>query len=196
MPSPEASDLTPAAVLAFWFGSPDAPAAVRPEWFRKDEAFDARIRMRFGALIDTALGGGIDDWQATPSGSLARIVVLDQFTRNVFRDTPRAFAGDPLALAGARALVARGWDLGFSGVQRWFTYLPYEHSEALADQDEALRLFALLRDDPLAGAAYDWAVRHRDVIVRFGRYPHRNAILGRVSTPDEIAFLQQPGSRF
>jgi len=188
--------MQPREVLAFWFGPPTAEPVARAEWFRKDPAFDAQIGQRFGRLIESALEGGLDAWAASPSGSLARILVLDQFTRNVHRDTPRAFAGDARALEGARALVASGWHLGFTPVQRWFCYLPFEHSEALADQDESLRLFALLREDPVAGGAHEWALRHREVIERFGRFPHRNAILGRPSTEAELAFLSQPGSRF
>lgn len=192
----QASVLQPADVLEFWFGPPPGAPAARAEWFRKDDAFDALIRTRFGPLIESALAGELDNWAALSAGSLARILVLDQFTRNVHRDTPRAFAGDPLALAGARALVANGWHLGLPVLQRWFCYLPFEHSEALADQNESLRLFGLLREDPLTASAYDYAVRHREVIVRFGRFPHRNEILGRASSAEEIAFLQQPGSRF
>ena len=188
--------MTPSDVLEFWFGAPDAPVAARAEWFRKDDAFDALIGQRFGALIDQALAGGIEGWMASPSGSLARIIVLDQFTRNVHRGTPRSFAGDPLALAGARALVANGWHLGFGALQRSFCYLPFEHSESLSDQDESLRLFGLLRDEPLTPTVYEYAVKHRDIIVRFGRFPHRNEILGRVSTPEELEFLTLPGSRF
>ena len=188
--------MTPSDVLEFWFGAPDAPVVARAEWFRKDDAFDALIGQRFVALIDQALAGGIEDWMASPSGSLARIIVLDQFTRNVHRGTPRSFAGDPLALAGARALVANGWHLGFSALQRSFCSLPFEPSESLSDQDESLRLFGLLRDEPLTPTVYEYAVKHRDIIVRFGRFPHRNEILGRVSTPEELEFLTLPGSRF
>jgi uncharacterized protein (DUF924 family) len=187
---------TPSEVLEFWFGPPDQLPAARPEWFRKDAAFDALIDERFGALVDRALEGGIEGWLASPSASLARILVLDQFTRNRHRDTPRAFAGDALALAGARALVASGWHLGFGPLQRMFCYLPFEHSESLADQEESLRLFGPLRDEPLLPTVYDYAVRHHDIIRQFGRFPHRNEILGRVSSAAEREFLAQPGSRF
>ncbi len=187
-----------AEVLEFWFGSPraDASVALDPRWFGKDAAFDAEIRSRFGTLIADACAGRLDGWSDAPETALACVIVLDQFTRNAGRDTPQAFAGDARALALARHIVASGWDLGYGAVQRWFCYLPFEHSESLADQDTSVRLFGLLRDDPVAGGAYEWAVRHRDVIQRFGRFPHRNAILGRASTADEAEFLTQPGSRF
>lgn len=184
----------PRDVLDFWFGDTDEP---REAWFRKDPAFDGAIRDRFGALIDAALAGTIDGWAASPDGALARLVVLDQFTRNVFRGTARAFAGDTQALAGARAMVAHGDDLHLPPLRRVFAYLPFEHSEDMAMQHESVRLFealAALRPS-LAGYA-DYARRHAEVIERFGRFPHRNAALGRVSTADETAWLALPGSGF
>jgi uncharacterized protein (DUF924 family) len=184
------------AVLDFWFGQP-AATTPRSEWFKKDAAFDAQIAQRFGALIDRALAGEIDSWLQQPHTALARTVVLDQFTRNTFRDTARAFAGDALALAGARHIVAKGWHWQLPPLQRWFVYLPFEHSEDLATQDECLRLFdALIATHPEVADARQWAVKHRDIIVQFGRYPHRNALLGRASTPQELVFLQQAGSSF
>lgn len=185
-----------AAVLAFWFGDPPATEA-RAEWFRKDPAFDAQIRERFGATLDAALQGGLRDWDTTPQGALARIVVLDQFTRNGFRDTPRAFAGDALALAAAQALVAGGADRALGPWQRQFVYLPFEHAEDLAQQQQALALFgALAAEHPQTAELRVWAQKHHDIVARFGRFPHRNAILGRASTAEETAFLSQPGSRF
>lgn len=185
-----------AEVLAFWFGEPPA-AQPRGEWFRKDPAFDALIRTHFGAAIEAALSGGLQDWDATPSGALARIVLLDQFTRNSFRDTPRAFAGDALALAAAQALVVSGADQQLQPLQRWFAYLPFEHAESHEMQRESLRLFgALAAAEPNMADAQLYAQRHADIIERFGRYPHRNAVLGRVSTAEEEAFLRQPGSSF
>lgn len=188
----------PDEVLAFWFDGADGRARgrVRPEWFSKDPAFDAAIRSRFGALIERALAGGCDGWGRDAATAPALILVLDQFTRNVFRDTRRMFAGDAAALAAARRVVAEGWDLRYDTLRRWFCYMPFEHSESLADQREALRLFGALRDDPLAGGAWPWAQRHHDIIERFGRFPHRNELLERASTPDEVAFLLEPGSRF
>ena len=186
------------AVLDFWFAAEGAtlPPDGRPEWFRKDDAFDDAIRTRFGALIAEALAGGLGDWCATPRGALARVVVLDQFTRNVFRGTPQAFAGDARALATAKDAIARGFDAALSAQERRFLYMPFEHSESRDDQERSVALFeALARetgfDDPV-----DWAVRHADVIRRFGRFPHRNAILGRPSTDEELAYLAQPGSGF
>ncbi len=185
-----------AEVLAFWFGDPPTTRP-RAEWFRKDAAFDAQIRERFGVVIEAALAGGLRDWDATPAGTLARIVVLDQFTRNSFRDTPRAFAGDALALAAAQTLVARGDDQALTPLQRGFAYLPYEHAEDRAVQQASMRLFnALAGAHPDMADARLWAQKHADIIERFGRYPHRNAVLGRVSTPEEEAFLREPGSRF
>jgi uncharacterized protein (DUF924 family) len=185
-----------AEVFHFWFGTPpgDEP---REAWFRKSDAFDAEIRARFGALVEQALAGGLREWDVTPQGALARILLLDQFTRNIFRNTPKSFAGDPLALAAAQKLVARGDDRWLNGVMRSFVYLPYEHSEDRAVQAESLLLFAqLTAEHPARAEAEVWAKKHEVIVARFGRYPHRNAILGRESTPDEVAFLKEPGSAF
>lgn len=182
------------AVLDVWFGDSGAD---RPEWFRKDAAFDADIRRRFGPLIERALAGDLDGWDASPRSALARILVLDQFTRNAFRDDARAFAGDAQALAAARRLVARGFDRALTPLQRSFAYLPFEHAESAEAQAESMRLFGALADESPVGAdRLVWAARHAQVIARFGRYPHRNALLGRESTADEVAFLAEPGSRF
>ncbi|MEP7182197.1 MAG: DUF924 family protein [Betaproteobacteria bacterium] len=183
-----------ADILAFWFGPP--PHAARDAWFRKDAAFDASIRDRFGDAIEATLAGGYADWATAPRGALARVLLLDQFTRNAFRDTPRAFAGDAAALAAASAAVDAGHDSALDPFERWFLYLPFEHSEDAAMQDRSLALFTRLRDETGHAAPLDWAERHAAVVRLFGRYPHRNAILGRVSTADEIAFLASPGSRF
>lgn len=187
-----------AEVLAFWFGAPgdEEYGQARRAWFIKDPAFDATIARRFGPLIEEALGGGLASWCTTPQGELARILVLDQFTRNVFRGSARMFAGDAQALAAAREMVDDGRDRELIPVQRWFCYLPFEHAEDLAAQERAVQLFETLRDDPQAGGALEWALRHRDVIRRFGRFPHRNEMLGRTSSAAEIEFLAQPGSRF
>jgi uncharacterized protein (DUF924 family) len=194
--STERAGTQPAEVLAFWFGQPPTGHA-RAEWFRKDPAFDERVRQRFGAALQLALDGGLQHWDAQPEGALARILVLDQFTRNAYRDTPRAFAGDALALAAARSLVATGGHLSLPPLQRWFAYLPFEHAEDRAVQDRSLQLFAALaRDHPALADAQHWAVKHAEIIQRFGRYPHRNAILQRASTPEEEDFLRQPGSSF
>jgi len=192
--------MTPQDVLDFWFGAPGSATdgQARRAWFVKDAAFDATIRERFGATIDAAVAGGLRDWDDSgPRGVLARLLVLDQFTRNAWRGQPASFAGDALALAAAHQLVDSGADRIFTPLQRSFAYMPFEHAEDAAMQERAVALFAALA----AGHAgfdetLDYAERHRDVIARFGRFPHRNAILGRVSTPAETAFLQQPGSRF
>ena len=185
------------AVLDFWFLPPDNPGygQSRAEWFRKDEAFDARIAERFGALIDDALAGGLRAWEATPHGALARLIVLDQLTRNVHRGTPRAFAGDAQALALAQSLTEQGLDQQLPPMLRAFAYLPFEHAEDLAMQARAVELFQLLSQaQPGFESMLDYAERHQEVIARFGRFPHRNAILGRTSTPQELEFLRQPGS--
>lgn len=195
----DALDPRAADVLDFWFGPPDSAEFGKPRkmWFAKDAAFDAQIRNRFGALVGAALGGRLSEWDSSPRGALARILLLDQFTRNAFRDTPRAFAGDPLALPCAQALVAQGGDVLLAAVERGFAYLPFEHSEDLAMQDEALRLFERLASDaPAQASLLDWAQRHRAIVARFGRFPHRNAILGRASSAEEAEFLKQPGSGF
>ena len=184
--------------LAFWFGAPDAAdrGRARDEWFEKHDAFDAAIAARFGTLVDDAIAGARDHWTLVPEGALAYVVLLDQFTRNAYRGTPKAFAGDARALACARRIVARGWDLREPPVHRWFCYLPFEHSESLRDQQRSLELFSSLRDDPASASSIDYARRHLEVVQRFGRFPHRNAILGRASTAEELAFLAQPGSGF
>ena len=192
----------PQTVLDSWFGAPDDAGHLqtRPQWFRKDEAFDAQVAQRFGALIEQALVGGIDAWVAAPLAALpalARVIVLDQFTRNAFRGIARAFAGDAMALQTARALVASGLDRQLSGVQRQFAYLPFEHAEDRAHQRTSVQLFEQLgRDEPALAGLLEWAQRHHDVVQRFGRFPHRNVALGRASSADEIEFLKQPGSAF
>mgnify|MGYP001562019674 FL=1 len=186
-------------VLDFWFLPPDHPGhgQARMEWFRKDDGFDLLIRARFGALIDAAIAGGLGEWDATPHGALARLIVLDQFTRNVYRGTPRAFAGDAWALALAVAMTQQGLDQQLPPMLRAFVYLPFEHAEDLAMQARAVELFQLLSQaQPGFESMLDYAQRHQEVIARFGRFPHRNAILGRPSTPQEVAFLRQPGSSF
>lgn len=180
------------AILAFWFGPP--PHATRDVWFRKDPAFDALIASRFGTDVEAALVGAFREWTTTAHGTLARVLLLDQFTRNIFRGTPRAFAGDAQALEMASAAVDRGLDRGLDHNERWFLYMPFQHAENLAAQERSLTLFRVLdRDDP---GALKWPENHAAIIRRFGRFPHRNSILGRDSTAEELAFLQEPGSRF
>ena len=187
------------SVLDFWFGAPTDPdyGRVRKAWFAKDDAFDAEVRDRFGTTIEQALRGELDDWRGEAHSALAQILLLDQLTRNAFRDTPRAFAGDARALGVASRMVGARLDEALPAFMRAFVYMPFEHAEGLAMQDEAVRLFTrLVADDPGESSSLAYAHRHRAVIERFGRFPHRNAILGRQSTAEEIAFLQEPGSRF
>ena len=187
-------------VLDFWFlpSSSAGHGKQRAEWFRKDDAFDAAIRERFGAAINHAIAGGLREWdEQGPRGVLARILVLDQFTRNAYRGTPESFAGDTLALSAARQLVESGAHLDLSPWERSFVYMPFEHAEDARMQEQAVDLFtALAAAHEGFGASLDYAHRHRGVIARFGRFPHRNAILGRASTPEERDYLAQPGSGF
>jgi len=188
--------MTPLArdVLEFWFGP--LPHALRAEWFRKDPASDAAIRTRFGDALDAALAGATRTPHSDVYDALAHVVLLDQFTRNAFRDTARAFAGDPEALATAMAVVDAGLDAGLDRYERSFLYMPFEHAEDLAMQQRSIELFGRLSDETADAALLEWAEKHAAIIRRFGRYPHRNAILGRASTPEEITFLREPGSRF
>ncbi|RDU96615.1 DUF924 domain-containing protein [Trinickia dinghuensis] len=190
------------AVLDFWFGEPGMPAFGMPSkrWFKRDDAFDALILERFGETLERARRGECDAWLRTPLGALALIVVLDQFSRNTCRGRADAFAYDAYALAAARRLVGIGahHDLP-SPEHRAFAFLPFEHSESEAAQRESVRLFeALSREMGSTGKGgyYDYACRHAAVIERFGRFPHRNAALGRESTDEELAFLREPGSSF
>lgn len=184
-------------ILDFWFGRPDSPGFGEPrtEWFRKDPAFDTALRDRYGAVIEAALAGGFAEW-TDPRGTLARVLLLDQFTRNGYRDTPRAFAGDALALSIAQQAVARNDDARLIPIERWFLYLPFEHAESMEVQLQSVALFAHLESEAGLTEPRVWAERHTAVIRRFGRFPHRNAILGRPSTPEEVAYLALPGSRF
>ena len=195
---PPALDPLAAAVLAFWFGPVGSPqrGIARDVWFRKDAAFDAEIRMRFGDATAIALAGGYGEWCANAEGALARVLLLDQFTRNIHRDTPMAFAGDARALATAQHAIDRGLDRALDSFGRWFLYLPFEHAEDRGAQERSLALFGALARETGLAAPLEWAQKHADVIARFGRYPHRNVVLGRVSTPEELAFLDTPGSRF
>jgi uncharacterized protein (DUF924 family) len=185
-------------VVHFWFGAPGSAehGRARPVWFRKDPEFDAVIRQRFGEAVNIAIAGGFGDWCTTARGALARILLLDQFTRNIFRDTARAFAGDARALATADDALRRGFDHGLSPHERWFMYMPFEHAEDAQAQQRSLELFAALAADMNDDEPLVWARKHADIVFRFGRYPHRNAILGRASTLEEEAFLREPGSAF
>ena len=174
-------------VLRFWFEE-----LVPEAWFRKSEVTDELIRSRFLGVHEHVAALPAEAAWASPSRALATVIVLDQFPRNMFRGTPRAFATDSKALDVARGAVERGFDRSFDIHGRAFMYLPFEHSESLADQERSVELFG-----PLGDAEYThYAVAHRDIIARFGRFPHRNAVLGRSSTPEEEEFLKQPGSSF
>ena len=175
--------MTAQDVLGFWFGAD--PKA----WFEKNPAFDAEIRARFLPLYERAARGELKAWLENAESSLALVILLDQFPRNLFRGSARAFATDALAREAARTLVERGWDRNMSPEQRTFVYLPFEHSESLADQELSMRLFE-------GNPNFEWARKHWEIIRRFGRFPHRNAALGRASTPEELAFLKEPGSNF
>lgn len=181
-------------VLEFWFKGD--PTLFRAEWFRKDDAFDAAIRARFALAVEAARDGALDAWTATAEGTLALVIVLDQFSRNIHRGSYLAFAGDAHARRIARAAIEAGRDAALTRVQRTFLYLPFEHAEDMADQDLSVRLFTSIADDPQLPTVLDYAERHRDVIRRFGRFPHRNAALGRTSTAAEAAYLAEPGSGF
>ncbi len=186
------------SILDFWFGAPGSAESgrTRDVWFKKDADFDGTIRTRFGEAMALALAGGYGEWCMSADGALARVLLLDQFTRNAFRDTPRAFAGDERALATAQDAIARGHDRALDRLGRWFLYLPFEHAEDAAMQRRALELYEALAAETGEHAPLEWAQKHAEVVFRFGRYPHRNEILGRASTPEELEFLAQPGSRF
>jgi uncharacterized protein (DUF924 family) len=187
------------AVLDAWFSAPDSAAFghARKLWFKKNAAFDAMLHERFGALLEEALAGDLVTWSATPLGALALIVLLDQFTRNCFRNTPRAFAGDREALKLARALVATHDELTLPTIHhRAFVYMPFEHDETLESQREAVRLHQALFDetgDKDIESGLKYALKHAEVIKRFGRFSHRNAILGRETTAEEHAWLKKKG---
>jgi len=179
--------MQPHSLLHFWFTE-----LTPKQHFAKDPALDETIRTRFGATLEAAAKCELFAWRATPEGRLAEIVVLDQFSRNVYRDTPRAFAQDALALALAQELVASGQDRSLPLAQRSFAYMPYMHSESALVHAQAVALFSQQgMEDTLR-----FELRHQAIIERFGRYPHRNAILGRSSTAEELAFLSEPGSSF
>jgi len=174
-------------VLTFWFEE-TAPK----QWWIADPEFDAVIRERFLPLLEQAVRGELYPWRDEPQGRLAEILVLDQFSRNIHRNTPQAFAFDPLALALAQHAVAAGVHTALTGIERSFLLMPYMHSESPRIHAVAERLFR----EHASQESYSFELRHKEIIDRFGRYPHRNAVLGRTSTPEEIEFLKQPGSSF
>jgi len=174
-------------ILTFWFEE------IEPKtWWIADPDFDAQLRKRFLPVLTRAIQGELFSWRDSPQGRLAEIIVLDQFSRNIFRDTPAAFAQDPMALALAQEAVAAGALQALSQVERGFLLMPYMHSESRTIHLVAEALFREWAPD----GSYDYELKHKAIIDRFGRYPHRNAVLGRASTSEELAFLQQPGSSF
>ncbi len=199
MPSfPRAAD-----ILNFWFGRPSEATygRYRKVWFVKDPEFDASIRQQFLADVQKAAAGKYNSWVDSPTNAVALLLLLDQFPRNLYRGEPRSFATDAKALSVAERLVNSGADEALIPAHRFFVYVPFEHSEQIERQNRCVALMQKLNqtvpdlDEGLRGGL-DYAIRHREVIERFGRFPHRNETLGRQSTPEEIAFLQQPGSRF
>ena len=193
-------------ILDFWFGPPSSNAVIAARqgklWFGKSAVNDQAVACRFADTLIDATAGRLVHWMATPRGRLALVIVLDQFPHHIHRDRPQAFATDPQALALSLAALDIGEEAQLSPIERVFLYLPLEHAESLALQERAVALFdALARDAAdderaLFDNFLDYAIKHRDVVARFGRFPHRNAILGRASTPEETEFLKQPGSRF
>ena len=183
---------SPADVLAFWYEG-DATAWRRDPWFTKRPEFDAAIRDRFGPTVAAAQAGALDGWAADDQGTLALLLVLDQFARNIHRGSHMAFAGDERARRIVRRVLAEGIEARVTAVQRAFLYLVIEHSEAMVDQDVSVRLFESLPETEWKPRMVDFAWRHLVVIRDFGRYPHRNAALGRESTPAELAWLEAGG---
>jgi uncharacterized protein (DUF924 family) len=173
----------PDAIRREWFSDPD-------RWWRKDPAFDEYLRATYQDDVEAALRGERDGWAETPRGALALVILLDQFARNIYRDTPRMYAGDDKAVSTCLAVIDRGEDVSLSDDERQFLYMPLMHSEDRALQERSLEKFREL------GQSFEFAVQHAKIVFRFGRFPHRNAILGRKSTPEEIDFLKQPGSSF
>jgi uncharacterized protein (DUF924 family) len=197
---------TPEAVLEFWF--PRDNARANALWWGKDPQLDAEIRERFGLTLSAAKAGQLDEWAASARGRVALIIVLDQLSRNIHRGDAKTYEADERARSLTLDGVARGHDRELAPIERMFLYMPLEHSEQLADQEQCVALIRQLaadvaaepdvepgRRDRFAGFI-DYAVRHRDIVARFGRFPHRNALLGRESTAEELEFLRQPGSSF
>lgn len=193
----------PEDVLEFWFGPPGAPPlAASTKWWMKDDAFDREIGARFGSSIDAAASGALDGWKATPRGRLALVILLDQFSRNVFRGTARAFAQDARARDLALEALDSGEDRQLEPIERSFLYMPLMHAENADLQRKCIAAFGRLCDvappdlQKYVANNLDYAKKHAEIIERFGRFPHRNEILERESTPEEVEFLKQPGSSF
>lgn len=198
---------TPDTIREYWFGADLQDAAVTARerarlWWSKNPEVDDEIRRRFESCVIKAGSGELDHWELNPHDRLALILLTDQFPRSIYRDSAKAFAFDSKALSLAHTGIDAGFDHSLRPLEKVFFYLPLEHSELLADQQRAVSLFQKLVDEagadqkPTFAEYLDFAVRHRDIISRFGRFPHRNEALGRISTPEELSFLQQPGSGF
>ncbi len=185
-------------VIDFWFSDRDETGAFvfRKEWFEKDPAFYAVISQKFGALYEKAAARDLDDWSANPRSALALILVLDQFSRNMFRGDPAMYAADEYAVEVATGAIDQDHHMVFPLLQRWFFFMPMMHSENLVHQDACVRLFEELPDGDVVARGREAAQQHRDIVARFGRFPRRNAILGRSTTDDEAAFLLEPNSSF
>ncbi|MDO9466710.1 MAG: DUF924 family protein [Thiobacillus sp.] len=196
----------PESVLDFWFGAPGSAAEIAGRqsklWFGKSNANDQAVIEHFAATLTAATAGQLDDWANTPRGRLALVIVLDQFPHHIHRDQPQAFATDPQSLALSLAALESGEDRKLSPIERVFLYLPLEHAESIEMQERSVSLYEQLANEAAASERalfdnfLDYARKHLDVVARFGRFPHRNEILGRPSTPEELEFLKQPGSRF
>jgi uncharacterized protein (DUF924 family) len=185
-------------VLEFWFGGEDDPeyGGFREEWFRKDPDFDARIAARFADLYDEAAAGELDGWREEAESCLALVIVLDQFPRNMFRGDGRTHAEDARALGASKYAVEHALDRELPAFQRMFLYMPFMHSESVEDQRRSVEMFERLAGEPGAPDVVSYAVAHRDIVERFGRFPHRNGILDRETTPEEAVFLTTEGSSF
>ena len=202
---------TASDILSFWFGREssivDICAQQKTLWWSKNQEVDANITVRFKAVTDAVASGELDDWQDCAEGLAASIICMDQFPRNMYRGTAKSFAFDVYGLELANRMLQKGWDNNLHPLQRVFSYLPFEHSESLKDQETSVALFASLRDRAeenkvneqerlIFNNYYNFALKHHAIVEEFGRFPHRNKILERISTDEEIEFLSQPGSSF
>lgn len=179
--------MKPEDILKFWFEELESKS-----WWVKDSKLDDSIKSRFGTVHSSATLGELYSWRQTPQGALAEIIVIDQFSRNIYRGTAKSFAHDSQALTLAQIAIEKGFNSQLSQVEQQFLYLPFMHSESKLIHEEAVKLYSQLEQ----GYGYDFELKHKAIIDRFGRYPHRNSILGRQSTQEEIDFLKQPGSSF
>ena len=193
---------TPDEILEFWFGPSDDPFERAEAWWTADAAFDDEIRERFEEDVERAVAGKLDDWRETPKGAVAFVILVDQFSRNIYRDTAGMFANDGLALEASLEAIDRGFDEELAPIERQFLYMPLMHSEDPEIHERSLELFDRLREEAPAEQregfdnAYEFAVKHAEIIDEFGRYPHRNEVLGRESTEEEAAFLEEHGRGF